>query len=198
MKDACITLKDILKKREINIDHSLDSSELQELSKEFNLEDIKSLKVDFKILPIANNKGISVSGTMKGLVIHSCVITLGPVPQSINENISIRYTPNGVDDVIDKFPETELDNLYSNTDYDVEELIDSEINISDIIREYLSLSLLTNPRVANARFDGFTVGDLSQQEKHHIDKNLERIVKGKQPVADNPFASLASLKQKTE
>jgi uncharacterized metal-binding protein YceD (DUF177 family) len=196
--DTVITLKDVLKKREININYALDLEELNELIQEFNLKQIDFVEAHFKILPIANQKGISVEGTLKAFVIHSCVVTLGPVPQSINEKISIRYTPDGEDDILGTVLNSELSNINLHQNYDVEQLIDGQVNVYDIIREYLSLSLLINPRVANARFDGFTVGNLDSDEKKRLNRNLERIADGEQPLSHNPFASLASLKQKIE
>ena len=196
--DTIITLKDVLKKREIIIDYVLDAEILNQLTQEFNLKQIDFVKANLKCLPIANQKGISIEGTLKALVIHSCVVTLGPVPQSINEKISIRYTPDGDDDILGTVLNSELSNINLHQDYDIESLIDGQVNIYDIVREYLSLSLLINPRVANAKFDGFTVGNLDIDEKKQLNRNLERIADGEQPLSHNPFASLASLKQKIE
>ena len=197
--DMIITLKDILKKREINIEYVLDAHILKKITKEFDLQDVHSLKASFKLMPTANHKGIAVYGTLKGLVIHHCVVTLGPVPQSINETIAVRYTPNGEDDILNELSDADVAKINLHQDYDIEILIDEQINLHDIVREYLSLSLLSTPRVANAKFDGFTIGNLSPQEKQQLNKNLDLISDGKQPLSNNnPFASLASLKQKIE
>jgi uncharacterized metal-binding protein YceD (DUF177 family) len=199
MNDYIIPLKEILKKREIKIDYSFDTENLNLIATEFDLREIQTLKASLNITPTANQKGIAVYGTLKAFVIHNCVVTLGPVPQSINEQIAVHYTPNGHDDIIGDLSEKALAKINFSEDYDLEILVDEQINLFDIIREYFSLSLLSTPRVANARFDGFTVGTLNPQEKQHINKNLNLITQGKQPVSlSNPFASLASLKQKID
>jgi uncharacterized metal-binding protein YceD (DUF177 family) len=197
--DMIVTLKDILKKREINVEYVFDAKTLVKIVKEFDLQDINSLKANFKLVPTANHKGIAVYGTLKGLVIHHCVVTLGPVPQSINEQIAVRYTPNGEDDILNELSDAAIAKINLHQDYDIEILVNEQIDLYDIVREYLSLSLLSTPRVANARFDGFTIGNLSPQEKKQLNKNLDLISDGKQPLSnDNPFASLAALKQKIE
>ena len=196
--DNIVTLKEVLKKREINIDYVLDIQTLCLLAEEFELNKIDYLKVNFKLTPIANQKGIGVEATLKALVIHNCVVTLGPVPQSITENISIRYTPDGEDDILDQLSNSKVTNISLRQNYDVEPLIDGQINLYDIMHEYLSLSLFSNPRVANAKFDGFTLGHLNEQEKQQVNRNIERISEGQQPLSSNPFASLAALKQKID
>lgn len=194
--DLIITLKDLLKKREIDIDCALDTATLYHFAEEFGLQKIDFLKANFKLSLIAQQKGISVQANFNALVIHQCVVTLGPVPQSINEKVSIRYTPDGEDDVLDRYSGTASSSSVQSDHYDLEVLENNQVNLYDILREYLSLSLYMNPRVANARFEGYTVGDLSPAELAHVNNNVERIMVGQQPVADNPFASLAALKEK--
>lgn len=196
--DIIVTLKELLIKREINIDCVLNADDLNHIAEEFGLKQINFIKAHFKLVPIAQQKGIALEATLKASVIHYCVVSLGPVPQSIDEKISIRYTPDGKDDVLDQFSSPEFTRISLYQDYDIEKIVRGQINLYDIIREYLSLSLHYNPRVANAKFDGFTVGQLSDTEKQQLQRNLERISEGQQPLSQNPFASLASLKQKID
>lgn len=196
--DLIITLKDLLKKREIDIDCALDTATLYHLAEEFGLQKIDFLKTNFNLTLIAQQKGIALKADIKALVIHECVVTLGPVPQSINENILIRFTPDGEDDVLDQFSDTVTSSDAKNMHYDIEILENNQVNLYDVIREYVSLALYTNPRVANAHFDGFTVGDITNDELVHVRKNLDRITKGQAPVANNPFSALASLKEKIQ
>ncbi len=196
--DIIVTLKELLIKREINIECVLDEDNLNHIAEEFGLKEINFIKAKFRLVPIAQQKGIAVEATLSALVIHSCVVSLGPVPQTISENIAIRYTPDGGDDVLDQYSGSESVKINLQHDYDIEKLVGGQINLYDVIREYLSLSLLPNPRVANAKFDGFTVGALSDTEKQQLKRNLDRIAEGQQPLSQNPFASLASLKQDRE
>jgi len=192
-----ITLKEILKKREVNVAYDLDESTLNDFCTEFGLKNIDFVKASFKCVPIAGQKGIALAGTLKASVIHACVVTFAPVPQSIDETISIHYTPDGKDDILERYTDPALAESSLMQNYDIEMLEEGQINIFDMIREYLSLSLLPHPRVANANFDGFTLGELDKAEQAQINKNIDLLAQGKQPqAAENPFASLAALKEK--
>ena len=198
MSDNIVTLKDVLKQREIEISFKLTDSQKEDLIKECDLLDIRSMDTEIKLSPIANNKGISADIHLKSDVIHACVVTLGPVTQRINEKIFLRFLPEGIEDIdANKHDHIYLDNAADFSD--TEDLIDEQINIFEIIREHLVLALDPLPRVANAEFKGYTAGDLSEEEKELINKNLERISNGESPAqTNNPFAALADLKKEFE
>lgn len=199
MNDYIITLKDILKKREVDVSYDFCDETLKVIAQEFDLQEIKNFRANLKLTPTVNQKGIIVSGKLTAFVIHHCVVTLGPVPQSVNETIIVHYTPDGDDDILSNVSDKKLAKINIADDYDIEVMVDEQVNLYDIILEYFSLALCPTPRVANAQFDGFTIGELTETEKHHISKNLDLISQGKQPVSqNNPFASLAALKQKIE
>jgi|GEM_PF-6189957 len=195
MDTMIVTLKDVLKKRETDINLILDAQQKQELCSEFGLQEVKTVQASFKCVPISNQKGIALTGQLTASVVHECVVTFAPVPQNIQEKIAVHFTPDGTDDIVEDY-EKENFSLLINNDYDVEILEDDQINLYDIIFEYLSLSLASHPRVANAPFKDFTLGTLEADEKIQFDKNIERIAEGKKPLANNPFASLAALKEK--
>jgi len=193
-----ITLKDVLKQREIETIFELNESQKAELQNECNLLDILALKADIKLSPIANNKGISADIHIKSDVVHPCVVTLGPVTQKISEKTLLRFLPEGIEDI----DANKHDHLYLNNkaDFsDTEELIDEQIDLFSMIREHFVLALDPLPRVANAEFKGYTAGKLTNEEKRIVNRNLERIDSGEAPAqTNNPFAALADLKKEFE
>ena len=193
-----ITLKDVLKQREIETTFELSDTEKADLINECDLLDIRSLRAEMKLSPIANNLGISVDMRIVSDVIHPCVVTLGPVTQKIDEKTFLRFIPEGHEDI----DANKHDHIYLNNDADfsdTEALIDEQINLYEIVREHLVLALDPLPRVANAEFKGYTLGGLTDEEKQLIDRNLERINSGEAPAqTNNPFAALADLKKELE
>jgi uncharacterized metal-binding protein YceD (DUF177 family) len=195
MNNMIITLKDVLKRREIIFDYEFSKQNLSDFLTEFNLHHIDYIKVSLKCVPISDNKGIALSGQLTASVTHICVVTSAPVLQTIHEPLSIHFMPNGQDNVPHNCTDIQETELNFFDDYDIETLENGQINIFDLVREHFSLALLPYPRVANANFTGYTVGNLSDNEKKHFEKNVALIKQGKQPLAENPFASLVKLKE---
>ena len=192
-----VTLKEVLKKREIQLKFVPPPEYITQLMAECELMEVSHIYAFFKIYPIAKNKGIGVEADIHARVVQPCVITLGPVPQKIHEKAFLRFTPNAEVGEIDVV----YDDIYFSKDiddFDTEKLVNDEINLYDIMREYIVLALDPMPRVANAEFKGYTAGELTDEERKFINKNIERVTAGETPVnINNPFSALADLKKRT-
>ncbi|MEM6602930.1 MAG: DUF177 domain-containing protein [Pseudomonadota bacterium] len=196
LTDNIVTLKDVLKKREIEDVFTFSDQQKQDLIQECDLLDIRSLKADLKIYPIVNNKGIGVEAKIKADIIHPCVVTLGPVTQKIREFVFLRFVPENHEED----GHITHDSIYLNKKldfYDTEELINDQIDLYNIIREHVVIALDPLPRVANAEFKGYTSGNLTEEERQIVEKNTSLIAEGYIPnQSDNPFSVLADLKKR--
>lgn len=192
-----VTLKEVLKKREIQLKFVPPPEYITQLMAECDLIEVSHIFAYFKIYPIAKNKGIGVEADIHARIVQPCVITLGPVPQKIHEKAFLRFTPDADAHDIDVV----YDDIYFSKDiddFDTEKLVDDEINLYNIMREYIVLALEPMPRVANAEFKGYTVGELTAEERAFINKNIERVAMGEMPLnTHNPFSALADLKKRT-
>lgn len=192
-----ITLKEVLKKREISIEFLATTEQKQEIIEECDLNDIVKLKAKFKIIPIAHNKGLGVEFYLSAQVLHECVVTLAPVLQTIKQNYYLRYLPDHHD--ADFSLEDSDIYLSDGHEYEDDILKEGQINLYDIVHEYLVLALDPLPRVANVEFKGYIAGSLTPEEKKNLEENLALVEKGQPPKRiDNPFAALAELKKLKE
>lgn len=191
-----ITLKDVFKKREIQLHLALTNEQKQTLMQECALKDIELLTADFKIYPVMNNNALAVELTIISDVIHECVVTLDPVKQHIFDKAFLRFVKNLDNQNVD-FKNADI---YLQSDiqtYDDEIMREDQIDIFDIMREHFILALDILPRKSDAEFKGYIKGDLSPDEQAIIDKNIERMAQGLPPTsAENPFNALAELKKR--
>ena len=191
-----ITLKDVLKKREISLHLTLTSEQKQTLMQECALKDIALLRADFKIYPVLDNTALAVELGIISDVTHECVVTLDPVGQHILEKVFLRFVKTLGS------PNMDIKNadIYLQSDiqtYDDEIMVDEQIDIFDIMREHFILALDILPRKSDAEFKGYIKGHLSPDEQAIIDKNIERMAQGLPPTStENPFNALAELKKR--
>lgn len=188
-----ITLKDVLKKREITQEIVFSSDELHDIIEEFSLIDIPQLSTNIKLYPIADDKGIGFEATIDARVTHPCCITLNPIEQKIHEKVILRFLPEDVGDD----GNINVDHIYleenASTFYDHDILVDQKINIFDLAREHLILSFDPLPKEKNAEFKGYICGDVSPEEKEYI-LNMNKTQKNH--AVHKPFDVLEMLKEK--
>lgn len=150
------------------------------------LPEISSLKATFDLTPGAGPL-VDVVGIVEAVLTQTCVVTLGPVPATLREEVKARFTTfvapkaplkpsraGGKDD--DKTEEL----VYLGDEDPPEEAVNGAIDLGELAVVHLALGLDPYPRAPGAAFKGGAWQ--SEEEKSEV---------------PGPFAALARLKKKS-
>lgn len=146
------------------------------VAKDLDLAGCPRLDVSYQIKALSNGR-YRAAGRIDADVVQSCVVTLEPVAQKIDEAFDVTFDPRGDDDR----PVSGEREILSEPD--VEPLTDGRLEIGRVAFELLAAALDPYPRKPGA--------DLEQIAPH--------VVAGGRDAGDaapNPFAVLAKLKDK--
>lgn len=151
-----------------------DPEEMTRIAGFLKVLDVRDLR--FKgILEGEGDEGWRASGRLTGDIDQACVVTLAPVLQRIDEEVSRLYLPN---ELLDSSEEIDLD---PETD-DEPDGFDETIDIGHLMVESVALALEPYPRADGAELD-----------THQF------AAPGTEPLTDDdvkPFAKLAALREK--
>lgn len=132
------------------------------------------MAAEFQVNPMGKTGMIRVNGKLTARVAQACVVTLAPVETMVDEEISLTFGPGAEDDE-EGGDEIEID-FHAADPPDL--IIDGAIDLGAVMVEHLALGIDPFPRAEGAHFDP-----------------PEDRPEAPEPKA-NPFAVLASLKQK--
>lgn len=139
------------------------------------LAEIRELGFDGAISGVRGD-GWEASGVLTALVVQSCVVTLAPVLQYVEDTVSRRYMPG-----VEEFPEGEM--IVSRHDEDEgPDPLGAEIDVAALMLESLALAIDPYPRAQGAALETRIFAE-----------------PGIKPMTDEdarPFAKLADLKEK--
>ena len=143
--------------------------ERKALAERFDLIDIKSLEAKLFVSPERAGLNFAVKGKVMAEVVQRCVVTLEPLPSTIEQNIHVHYSA----------PEFLVGGGATERDMeedDMEPIENGIIDLGELAAQHLGLGLDPYPRKP----------DLPPVEMEF----------GEPVVADNPFAKLVVLKDK--
>ena len=115
--------------------------------------------------------GLRVSGSVRATVRQTCVVTLEPLVNEIEEAIDLEFVP--AINVAGASPDTEVE--LTQTAEEREPLVDGTIDLGGLATEFLILGIDPYPRKSGAAFE---------------------VPRGASDEASHPFAALAALKKK--
>ena len=148
-------------------------AECEALAEWMDVRQVSEVSADFQLNPMGKTGLIRVNGRLTARVTQSCVVTLEPVETMVDEEISLTFGPPG--DEAEEGDEIDID--FHDSD-PPDPIIDGAIDLGAVMVEHLALGIDPFPRAAGAEFSPPAVE-----------------VEAPEPKA-NPFAVLASLKQK--
>lgn len=149
-------------------------AERDAIARWLDLRDVAEMSADFQMTPLGKTGLVRVNGRLTAKVTQSCGVTLAPVETLVDEEISMTFGPPGDEDE-EEGDEIEID--FHEAD-PPDPIIDGAIDLGAVMVEHLSLGIDPFPRAAGAEFE-------APEDK----------AEAPEPKA-NPFAVLASLKQK--
>jgi uncharacterized metal-binding protein YceD (DUF177 family) len=150
------------------------AEERQALAKEFGVLGIESLSADLVVVPWQGD-GFAVTGRIKAAITQSCVVSLVPVEQKIDEPFEVHFVPQGSRlaapvahdrDVVVQVSEDEPPEVFTG----------KSIDLGPVVTEHFALAIDPYPRAPGAELPtDLGAGQANQSE--------------------SPFAVLAKLKK---
>ena len=119
------------------------------LAKRFGLPAIDSLRADLDLKRIRGGSAVQLSGQIIADVTQSCVVTLEPVKQHVDETFEILYS----DEVTDEQSAIGADVAWP------EPLPDRALDVGEAVAEQLSLALDPYPRAAGVALEKQWTGE---------------------------------------
>ncbi len=152
-----------------------DARECQALAVRLDVTSVDRLSARLAVRRVAGGPLVRVSGSFEAEVEQPCVVTLKPVHSAIAEEIEIEFGP--VDPNRPPGPDTEEEAEQP------EPLEGGEIDLGEIVAQFLSVSIDPFPRAPGAVLDKSSFGPESAQDSSKSGAD-----------SDNPFAVLKTLK----
>jgi uncharacterized metal-binding protein YceD (DUF177 family) len=119
-------------------------AEREALARRFGLEALEAFSARIALNWVSGGAYLRLRAGLCAEVVQSCVVTLEPVPSSVDREIEIFYAVDPED------PET----LDSDPERDIEMLDGDSLDIGEIVAEELALMLDPYPRAPGAALDG--------------------------------------------
>lgn len=175
---------DLIEKKATEKYIEADHEECKMLAKRFSIVEVTKLRAKC-ILKRRKQKDVGdflLKVKMDAKVVQRCVLTLGNVPESIDEEFSI---------ILRKMPHKTIKDdegveVTINIDDDDVELVEGrEVDVGEYVAEYLSLYMNTYPRLDEVKGKELGFKILSEDEVND------------EPEKKNPFAVLKDLKHNT-
>ncbi|WP_338662971.1 YceD family protein [Pararoseomonas sp. SCSIO 73927] len=113
------------------------------LAGRMGLLELDSLSGELELVPAAGGT-VRARGTLRAAVVQSCVVTLEPVPQTIEESLDWRILPPG------KEPSEDLDEGPD----EIESEPDGTVDLGEALAQSLALALDPYPRAPDAELPG--------------------------------------------
>jgi uncharacterized metal-binding protein YceD (DUF177 family) len=115
--------------------------ERERLARRLGLVELPYLEADVALRRLAGGR-VRLDATLRAAVVQPCVVSLEPVPGTVEAAFTLVYAPDA--------PRTVEDLLVSGDEEIVEPLIDEKIDVGEAVAQELSLALDPFPRAAGA------------------------------------------------
>ena len=175
------TEEQVSKKEKIILEAS--AQERAALAKRFELVSIDSLTAELTIIAASNGE-VTVRGPMHAQIVQSCVTTLEPVPEMVEDEVKVLLSPHVSEEDMpsnpDDLEDLSEDELMALLDQP-EPLVDGKIDVGEVVSQFLAVAMNPYPRK-----DGAELPEAALIEE---EADEER---------PNPFAKLAGLKEQLE
>ncbi|OSQ37855.1 YceD family protein [Thalassospira mesophila] len=169
----------VAKKTTFEIEAS--AAERAALADRFDLAGIEKMAAKLT-LQLAGNGEVTVRGTLHAEITQRCVVTLEPVPEIVDDEIEVLYSPHvseenmpSTADDLEGLTEDELMALLDQP----EPLTDGIIDLGEVAAQFLAISMDPYPRKEGVDIEEFVENEEAEEKP-------------------NPFAKLAGLKDKLE
>ncbi len=147
-------------------------SECEAIAGALGILKVLSASAEFTVSPFRKT-GFKVIGEVRAEVEQACVVTLEPVPESINEIVDLRFLPEDEIDPVSEEIEVDID-----AEDPPEPITGSTVDLGVLATEFVAVGLDPYPRKPGVEFTPLIEDDGSEDE------------------GGSPFAGLSALKDK--
>ncbi|MEM1198076.1 MAG: DUF177 domain-containing protein [Pseudomonadota bacterium] len=155
-----------LEDRDVTLELVADSTELAGLQARYGVDTLSAVSAHLT-LSAQPEGAVKVSGTVKAALRQTCIISLEPVDETIEEALSVLYLPAGLDEPGDD----------GDFELDYEAFDGQTIDLGELTAQQIAGAINPYPRRAGVEFGNQAqLGDNTSEER------------------DNPFAVLQALK----
>ncbi|MER2519196.1 MAG: YceD family protein [Bdellovibrionales bacterium] len=150
------------------------SNERLKLAERFGLIEVKELRATLRAELIEGGRTVAVTGTMLAEVVQRCVVSLDPIPASLEQDIDTHFAV---------YPLPASDSaVISDPDLDdIEAVENGTIDLGELAAQTMGIALDPYPRKPNIPYVRAISADPSAENT----------------VVEGPFAKLAELKEAT-
>ncbi len=145
--------------------------ECRALAMRLGVLDVSALSANLRLKSLGGGKRVRVDGVLTAQVIQACVVTLDPVPATIEERFTLFFAEEDPGDA-----GGDVD-IFMDEDDPPDPIIDGIIDLGELVTEHLALALDPFPRKGGIQFES---GD--DEPEPVVEKS-------------SPFAVLASLRK---
>jgi uncharacterized metal-binding protein YceD (DUF177 family) len=127
--------------------------ECAELAELLEVPAVKSLSTHYRL--VRQGPLVHVTGAMKALVTQTCVVTLEPFDESVNEDFEADFSEDAEPTPdFDGMDEAELEHTLASIDLDAPEaIVDGRIDLAQLTYEFLVLALDPHPRKPGVAYE---------------------------------------------
>lgn len=142
----------------MNLHIVADPSEREQIARTLGIPAVTRIEADIRLEPM-DGQAVRLHGTLKGDVVQTCIVTLDPVEQAIEESLDVTFLPEGERNGADG--RTVLLNPLSEEDF--EYYSDGRIVLAEFLTELLALGLDPYPRLPGTDFPAHIEDDTSDR-----------------------------------
>lgn len=138
----------------------LPGSVLAAFAARIGVDAVAALDLDVIVRPHRGD-GLAVSGRVRAEVVQTCVVTLEPVGNVIDEEVEVTFRPEkSIRPVIVRDIEEKRDVIDAGEDAD-DPLVGGTVDLAEVAAEFLALGVDPYPRRPDARFEAEVEADPS-------------------------------------
>jgi hypothetical protein len=156
----------------LNLERSASSEERDAIARALDLLACRSLTARYALSPRGGGH-VHLAGTVRAQVEQSCVVTLEPLLNDVEERFSVDYWPEG------DMPEPASGELDMSDQPDLEPIVAGRIDVGNVVFQALANGIDLFPRKAGVTFEPPTAPE--GDDRSH---------------PSGPFAALAKMKSK--
>lgn len=142
------------------------------LAERFGLIGLERLSAELTLRRLRGGGVVRVSGSLAAAATQRCVVTLGPVPAALEESFELDFQPVGRREEVEVVLDPEVE--------EPEPLEGDRLDLGELVAQQFALALDPYPRAPDAKLVQSDWGASDEEEV----------------PSDNPFAALASLKDR--
>ncbi|WP_142846920.1 DUF177 domain-containing protein [Telmatospirillum sp. J64-1] len=142
------------------------------LARRFDLLSLDSLTATISLKPMGGSSLLRLRGTFRAEVVQACVVTLEPVPSTIEDEFEMTFAPEQQEERGDI-------EVFVDAEDPPDPIVNGKIDIGEAVAEHLSLALDPFPRAPGAEFP-----ETAEQAGEEVEEKR------------NPFAALEALRKK--